>query len=223
MLMHEGTADPPAVDTAIVITGGEPADPSVALPAAFVIAADSGLDHAAALGLEADLVIGDMDSVDSGRLARARDDGALVDRHSPDKDATDLELALDAALERGAERVIVVGGGGGRLDHLLANALLLGSPRYRSMVMEWLTGRHRAWAVHDHAELHGRPGDLVTLLPVGGPACGVRTTGLRWRLAGEDLPPGTSRGVSNEMTGDRAAISVEAGTLLAIVTPGGEA
>ncbi len=205
-------------DTAIVITGGDPAATAPSPTPAFVIAADSGLEHAAGLGLTVDLVVGDMDSVDPEALAAAVAAGAEVEPHSPDKDATDFQLALDAAVARGARRVIVAGGTGGRLDHLLGNALLIASPRYSGVEIEWLAGPHRVVAVHGRADLAGRPGDLVTLLPVGGPARGVHTSGLRWKLDGEDLPPGTTRGVSNVMTASTATVEVGDGALLAIHT-----
>ncbi len=90
---------------------------------ALVIGADSGVEHAAALGRHVDIAVGDFDSVSPAALAAAEAAGAEVLRHPPDKDATDLELALDLAVARGARRITVVGGHGGRFDHCLANAL----------------------------------------------------------------------------------------------------
>ncbi len=72
--------------------------------------------------------------------------------------------------------------------------------------------------VHDRLDLDGAPGDLVTLLAVGGPATGVTTTGLRWPLLGETLTPGSTRGVSNELAAATATVSVESGALVAIHT-----
>ena len=93
-----------------------------------VIAADSGLDHAHAPRRRGRLVVGDLDSVDPETLAAAELAGTTVERHPAAKDATDLELALLAARDRGAREIVVVGGHGGRLDHFLANALLLATP-----------------------------------------------------------------------------------------------
>src|SRR4051812_23931915 len=111
---------------ALVIAGGDaPAPIDAGLAAApLVIAADSGVGHALALGLTVDLVIGDLDSAAPDDVERAIAAGARVDRHPADKDATDLELALDAARELGATEITVLGAGGGRLDHLLANLLV---------------------------------------------------------------------------------------------------
>ncbi len=201
----------------LIVAGGPPPD-LAELPAApdVVVAADGGLAHALALGLRVDLVIGDMDSVTEADLRVAEARGARVERHPRDKDKTDLELALDAAVADGASSVLVLGGAGGRLDHFLANALVLASPAYRHVEIDALVGGARIAVIRDRRTLRGRPGDLLSLLPVGGPACGVRTAGLAYVLAGEDLQPGTTRGVSNVFAAETAAVELLSGTLLAI-------
>jgi thiamine pyrophosphokinase len=205
----------------VVVSGGGPPDPDAAagLPArAFVVAADSGLDHARDLGLAVDVVVGDLDSVSAAGLEAATAAGTAVERHPEAKDATDLELALDVAVARGVRRVVVLGPGGGRLDHLLAGAALLASPRYARVDVEARLGPARLLVVRPGpaTSIAGRPGELVTLLPVNGPAVGVTTEGLLYPLRDEDLAPGSTRGVSNEMLGDRAAVSVRAGVLVAV-------
>jgi thiamine pyrophosphokinase len=205
--------------TVVVLAGGDAVDPSTlgVLPQPdFVIAADSGVRHAAALGLHVDLVVGDLDSVTADELDAAVAAGATVERHPTDKDATDLELALSAARDRGARRIVVVGIGGGRLDHFLANALVLASPLFAAARVEAVVGPARVTVVHDEATLDGSPGDVVTLLPVGGPATGVRTKGMRFALDGERLEAGTTRGVSNVLTSTDATVSIDAGTLLVV-------
>jgi len=164
---------------ALVFTGGDPPDSGdredlhdLAI-GAIVIAADSGLDHAYRLGHRVDVVVGDFDSVDPAALSAAERAGATIERHPPAKDATDLELALVAAQAAGVERVVVVGGAGGRLDHFLANALLLASDDFAALHIEARLGGARVHVVRDQIELAGSPGDLVTLLPVGGPASSI--------------------------------------------------
>jgi thiamine pyrophosphokinase len=208
---------------AVVVGGGGP--PAVAAADLgplgrdpVVIAADSGLDGARRLGLAVDLVVGDMDSVDAAALAVAEAAGTPVERHPAAKDATDLDLALDAALARRPGRVVVVTGAGDRFDHALAVALSLATPRLAAVPVEAWIGAARLWVVRPGAPatLSGQPGTLVSLVPAHGPARGVRTTGLRYPLAGEDLPAGTTRGVSNEMAADRATVELHGGVLLAI-------
>jgi thiamine pyrophosphokinase len=183
-----------------------------------VVAADSGLDLARRLGVPVDLVVGDFDSADPEAVAAAAD-GARLERHPADKDATDLELALDAVAGLGRSPVVVVGGAGwDRLDHLVANVLLVASPRYAPLRLRWWVKGAEVSPVHGRLDVAGAPGDLLTLLAVGGPAAGVTTTGLRWPLLGETLLPGSTRGVSNELTAATASVTVEAGALVAVLT-----
>ena len=211
----------------VVVAGGDRAiDAVLALPSdARVVAADSGVDYAHAIGLHVDVAIGDFDSMSPEGLARAEAEGARIERHPAAKDQTDLELALDEALRLGATDIVVLGVGGGRLDHLLANMLLLASPRFGGCRIVAFDGSARVHVVHG-----GRPttplpaevGEIVTLLPVGGVASGITTEGLLYPLRGESLPPGTSRGVSNVIAQAPATVELEDGTLLAVFPGQGE-
>jgi thiamine pyrophosphokinase len=185
----------------------------------FLIAADSGLDHARALGLHVDLVVGDLDSVSPDALADAEATGVSVERHPTAKDAIDTELAIEAALARGAGRIVVVGGGGDRLDQLLGGLFVLTHPMLRAAVVEaWIGAAYvRALQGPASADLDGPAGDYVSLLPVHGPADGVGSDGLRYPLRGETLHAGSSRGVSNEFVGSPACVSLERGSLLIVV------
>jgi thiamine pyrophosphokinase len=208
--------------TAVVVAGGDPPSPHAAddLPAdAYVVAADSGLDVAVSLGLRADLVVGDLDSVSELALASARHAGTTIERHPVAKDRTDLELALGHALAVGPARVVVIGGAGGRFDHVLANVLQLAHEDYGDVAMEARYGTARITVVRggrgEHV-LRGRAGSLLTLLPVLGPARGVTTVGLVYPLHDDDLPAGTARGVSNELEGLVAGVALREGVLLAV-------
>lgn len=207
--------------TVIVLAGGEMAPLERPLPAAdLVIAADSGLDHAVGAGIAVDLVIGDLDSVSADALAAARAAGVAVEQHPPDKDATDLELALAAAVRHGAAHIVVLGGGGGRIDHLLANAMLLASPAWADIDIEWHVDSAHILAIRTEATLTGKPGDLLTLLAIGEPADGVTTEGLAYELSDDVLLASSTRGVSNTFTGSQARVTVRTGILLAIHLPG---
>lgn len=214
------TRTPPAT-TVIVVAGGDPPVPAdlAGLPRdAVVIGADRGVAYAEQLGLPVTLAIGDFDSVPVDVLDRVAAGGAEIRRYPAEKDATDLELALDAAVELNPERVVVLGAHGGRLDHQLANLLLLASPRYKAVRMQARMGGAVMNAIHDTAALTGRPGEVLSLIPVHGPAIGVSTSGLLYPLVGEDLPAGMSRGVSNVFIETTATVSVKSGTLLAVQT-----
>ena len=183
---------------------------------AAVIAADSGLEAALKLGLDVAAVVGDMDSVDPAVLAAATEAGVPVERHPEAKDATDLALALDAALARHPERVVVVTGAGDRLDHTLSLAQLLASPRTAGVEVEAWIGNAHLSVIRDVTMLRGEPGDLVSLVPLHGPALGIVTEGLLYPLRGEDLPVGSTRGVSNELAAPEASVRLRSGMLVAV-------
>jgi thiamine pyrophosphokinase len=212
---------------AIVLAGGDPVEPNLStlLPRdAVVIAADSGLHQAELLGLHVDYVVGDFDSADPDAVERARVAGAVIERHPAEKDATDLELALDVARDQGAQKITVVGGAGGRLDHLIANFMLLASSRFADLEIDARPGDAYVAVVQGGRPprpVTGRPGSLVTLLPIGGDACGITTVGLQYPLQDATLRPGTSRGVSNVLIGTEGSVALDIGTLLAIQPEGG--
>jgi thiamine pyrophosphokinase len=209
--------------SAIVVCAGGPV--RRALPAfdpdAVVIAADSGAVEAERLGLRTDRLVGDLDSAPADVVARLEAAGAAVDRFPADKDASDLELALEAAVDGGAERVVVLGGDGGRLDHLLGTAFLLASERWSGVEIDAVLGAALVHVVRGDRRLTGAPGELISLFAVGGPANGVTTTGLRWELSDDTLLPGSTRGLSNVFVEANAMVAVRDGVVLAI-RPGAE-
>jgi thiamine pyrophosphokinase len=207
----------------VVFGGGSPPSPRAIerLPAgALVVAADSGYDHARAHGIDVDELVGDLDSISPDALEAAKAAGVPIDLYPAAKDATDLALALLTARDAGAVHITVVAGDGGRLDHLLTGLLALADPALADAVVEAWIGDAWVRALHGpgRAEIHGRPGELVTLAAVGGSAIGVRTEALVYPLHDETLEPGSTRGVSNVLETTEATVSLEEGTLL-IVQP----
>lgn len=195
----------------------------------LVVAADGGARHAAPLGVRIDRWVGDGDSIDPGDLDALAAAGVSIQRAEPDKDESDAELALLAAIADGVDAVTILGAlGGVRFDHALANVGLLGHPALAGRPA-WLYDQRAArislLAAPDGAggavarDFEGRPGDLVSLVPDSASAAGVTTSGLRFPLAGEPLVLGRTRGVSNVRTGRVARIALESGRLLVIETP----
>ncbi|MYB25172.1 MAG: thiamine diphosphokinase [Acidimicrobiia bacterium] len=198
-----------------VVAGGEPPGRRLLgelAPPKLIVAADSGADVALGLGLRVDVVVGDFDSATPAAAAAAGERR----RFPTDKDATDLALALAEARDRGAASITLVGGAGGRLDHLLANVAAITAEELAEVRIDAAMGSARLWVVRRAETLRGAVGDLVTLLAHGGPATGVGTSGLRWALAGETLEAGSSRGVSNVFEAREATVTLESGVILAI-------
>jgi thiamine pyrophosphokinase len=195
-----------------------------ATPGTLVIGADGGAGRALTAGVHVDLVVGDLDSLSGADLERLRAAGSTVERAARDKDESDTELALQAAIERGAAPITILGAlGGSRLDHELANLLLLAHPGLDGHDVSIMDGDTRAWRIgtaegRGRADIVGAPGDLLTLLPLAGPVDGVTTHELRYPLRAECLPPGPARGLSNELLAPTASVTTERGRLLVIHT-----
>lgn len=193
----------------------------------LVIAADGGWDKASSLGIMPDLLVGDADSLSAERFAELAAAGVPIERSPVAKDKSDAELALLAALARGASHVTILGAlGGKRFDHALANVGLLGlpGPGEVEVVLLDATTRVRLLRAPDaeggsaRCDLPGEIGDLVSLLPLGGPASDVTTEGLLYPLDGETLPPGPARGLSNVRIAPAASVTLRRGSLLVIET-----
>jgi thiamine pyrophosphokinase len=195
---------------------------------ATIVAADGGARHASALGLRIDRWVGDGDSLGEAAIAELVAAGVPVDRVPPDKDQSDTELAIRAALELGASSITVLGAlGGPRADHAIANLILLSMPALVGLDVRLLTADLRARLLRapgpdgspSRVQLDGRAGDLVSLLPVGGDAVGITTTGLAYPLDDEPLLDGRTRGLSNRRTAPLATVTLREGRLLVVETP----
>ncbi len=186
-----------------------------------VIAADGGAGSLDRLGVRPDLLVGDLDSIDLLLLDRLEAGGTRVERHPIDKEASDTELAVAAAFDAGASAVVVLGAmGGARIDHEIANLLLLADASLAGRDIRVVRGGTQVRPLHagGRIRLAGGVGDLVTLLPVGGAVGGVTTEGLRWPLVAATLEMGRSRGLSNEVIAAPASVHISNGTLLVIET-----
>jgi thiamine pyrophosphokinase len=185
--------------------------------ATALIAADGGVEHLLALDRQPDVVIGDLDSTGADLIDDLRAAGVEVLAQPEDKDESDLELALQYALDHYDQEIILLGALGGRLDQLLANVFLLLAPFLIGRPIKLVDGFQTAWILgQGENRIDGRRGDLVSLLPLSGDAQIKRTTGLAWPLADESLVQGLSRGISNRLTADTATVTLEDGTLLCV-------
>ena len=186
--------------------------------AGLVVAADGGSVTLERWGITPDVVVGDLDSLSTEKAEELRRRGAKIIPFPAHKDQSDLELALRHAIESGADDIVILGAFGGRLDHALANTLLLADPAYRGLGIRAIQGQAQVRAAQGPAELvlRGPVGSIVTLLPVRADAAGVRSRGLLYPLHGETLHFGRSRGLSNVVTKLPASVSLVTGILLVI-------
>ena len=185
-------------------------------PDDYIICADGGSRHALALNLKPDLVIGDMDSIQKGHWQRLKKSGISIELFPRDKNETDLELAVHRAIDMRPEQIVIIAGLGGRLDQTLGNISLLADSRLSSSNIRLDDGVEEIILCRDQAQIRGRSGDIVSLIPWQGIVTGVQTKDLKWPLTDESLYPDKARGVSNEMTGETASVSIRSGSLLIV-------
>lgn len=207
IVFAHGTLDPPPQLSELLAS------------AQLVVAADGGALHCRALGVRPQVILGDFDSLPAAELAAWQAEGVRTISHPVEKDATDLELALLYAQERGASEIAVLGGLGTRWDHSVANLLLGAHPQFAALRITFLQGRQRLFTFRGHTALTAQMGELVSLLPIGGDAIGVTTSGLKYPLTNETLKLGSSRGVSNVVKESSAEVHVTSGILLCILSP----
>jgi len=177
----------------------------------LIVAADSGLEAALAAGITPALVVGDMDSLSDSALLDQFPPERVV-RFSPDKDETDTEIGMRTLREGGCGDITIAGGAGGRIDHLLAIALLFerdAPPR------RWLTDREDIRLVEDAADFTGWEGATISVFPLGDRAGKMHSEGLHWPLDGLEFRRGYG-GISNRVVAGHVRITVGIGKLLVI-------
>jgi len=188
----------------------------LARPGDTILAADGGTDHILALGLAPSVIIGDLDSLTPDVRRLMEQFGTRLIQHPRDKNETDFELSLDYAVESGYREILIVAALGDRLDQTLGNLALLTSPRLSTVDISFDDGMEEAFFTRTSSQVRGLAGDLVSLIPWGGKVTGVITHGLRWPLRGETLYPYKTRGISNELLGGMASVSLKSGLLLIV-------
>jgi thiamine pyrophosphokinase len=208
----------------VVIFAGGTYQPGTASQKALVdadmlIAADSGAATALGLGYVPAYIVGDFDSLDKRLVEQLRARGSRIISAAVEKDETDTELAVQLAIEQGATQITLLGAlGGERFDHAIANVFLLAG--FDTVPIQIIDGSSTCWLLRGPGQtaIHGQIGDLLSLFPLAGDATGIRTQGLYYPLHDETLRFGKPRGVSNELTGEQAEVSLESGLLLVIHT-----
>ena len=208
---------------AVIVANGVPADPATDRkhipPDALIIAADGGVNYCRRLNLVPDVIIGDMDSLESDPATAAAFKNTEIIRHPARKDSTDLELAIRLALERGASSLIILGALGGRWDMSLGSLFLLALPELKKIPVKLIDGQQEIVLLSGKktAVFQGKPGDTLSLIPAGGNVSGITLEGLEYPLAKATLVYGTSQGISNVMQNEKASVSLESGILICVL------
>ena len=189
---------------------------NVAKSADFIICCDGGGNHAADIGIVPNMLLGDLDSINSAVLMQFEMQGVAVKRFSAEKDFTDLELAIEHAICQNPDKITILGGFGGRADHFLGNIHALITAAKAGVEAVLLDDGIKACVICSCTEIKQTNYNNISLIPLTTQVCGVTTCGLQYPLNGETLKIGSARGVSNKFAAPTATIGFTSGLLLII-------
>ena len=186
-----------------------------------IIAVDGALETAKRLSLEPTQIIGDFDTVSQETLQQfQRESSAKWVRLVPEKDATDMEMALDKAMEAGCSEIAILGALGGRMDHELANIHLLYKAKQQGVRCEILDRQNRITVLTESTVLSKKElfGAYISFISLTTQVSGLTLKGFKYPLNGYCLTIGTSLGVSNELSMEEGQVIFEDGVLLCLET-----
>jgi thiamine pyrophosphokinase len=181
-----------------------------------VIAADGGWRLCRDLGVAAQVVIGDMDTLFPEEVEHARSQGSEVRRFPADKDQSDLELAIQAAHTMGARRLTILGALGGQWDHCLLNLLAPLSLCQRLDVWARLVtaGAEIYLLSAGRYLLREQPGTRTSLAALSSEVRGLSLRGMLYPLDGATLGREQTLGLANAVGQGDASIELAEGELL---------
>lgn len=182
----------------------------------YVICADGAAKYLMDLDTYPDLLVGDLDSINNDALEWIKKGKVNVKQFPVKKDMTDTELAIEFALEQSPNTITIIGAIGSRMDHSLANIMLLYKIHKMGVRARVINEVNDITITDSNIKIAGKVGQTISIIPIDGAVKGVTLDGLEYPLIDHDIIMGSSLGVSNRLVKDTATISVKEGTLLVI-------
>lgn len=185
----------------------------------YVVAVDGGLSAADGLGLWPDCIVGDFDTVPELLLERYRGKGIHFEKHKPEKDHTDTELALLYSLSLPeVSDIVLLGGLGRRFDHTFGNVQILLHGLEKGIPCRMVDAYNRISLLDHPVEIEKSQvwGHYISLIPFTEQVKGVTLTGFKYPLTEANLTQGNSLGISNELVLERGYIGIKEGILIYI-------
>lgn len=180
-----------------------------------IVCADGGYDYVIQAGFSPDILIGDLDSINADMLKSINKNIKII-KYPTEKDYTDTQLSINYAIENGADEIVIFGAIGNRLDHTIANILLLIELLNKGVKASIKNENNEVYIINKSIELKGQKDDLVSLIPIGAQVTGIYTQGLKYALCGSNIPLGNPLGISNVFLNQKVSIEIESGYLMVI-------
>lgn len=184
----------------------------------FIICADGGARHLHKIRKVPTMIVGDLDSIDEDVILQYKDQGVRFEKFPPKKDYTDMELAINYAIEFKPNELTIMGAIGSRLDHTMANIYMLVDIMKKGISCRMLNNKNEIRVISDTIEIRCNDDLNVSLIPLTEKVEGICLTGFEYPLDNETLYMGQSRGVSNKLKSLIGNISIKNGLLAVIVS-----
>lgn len=182
----------------------------------LLIGCDGGTKYLLFLGYKPHAIVGDMDSLSIEIKSKLKNHPVEYIKYPIKKDNTDAELALLYAIKHGCKEIIITGILGTRIDHMLATILMFFQKQFSKLQIKIIEGNQDIFLVHKKISIEGKKGDTVSLIPLTEKTTGITTKNLEYKLSNLTLPFGTTRGISNVLTTNKAEISLKKGVLIVV-------
>lgn len=182
----------------------------------LIICADGGSEHALKAGITPNVIVGDLDSASPETVAVFKEQDIPFIEYPTVKDKTDTELAIDYAVAKGYNEILLLGCFGSRVDHTLANIMLLASLAQKGIKVRAVDENNDLYVCLDNVEILGEPGDYVSLIPLTAEVIGVTTHNLAYKLENATLSLGSTLPLSNRLSQTKGIVEIKDGILLVI-------
>lgn len=182
----------------------------------LIICADGGSEHALKAGITPNVIVGDFDSASPETVAVFKEQDIPFIEYPTVKDKTDTELAIDYAVAKGYNEILLLGCFGSRVDHTLANIMLLASLAQKGIKVRAVDENNDLYVCLDNVEILGEPGDYVSLIPLTAEVIGVTTHNLAYKLENATLSLGSTLPLSNRLSQTKGIVEIKDGILLVI-------
>lgn len=186
----------------------------------YIICADGGIYLLQKLNIKPDMFLGDFDSCNFDEIEKSGflDECKDIKKFKIEKNATDTHIAVDFAMEKGFGDITLIGALGGRIDHSLANVMLLKYMIEKGVKGTILNEKNKVFLTDKSITIPPEHGRRLSLVPLTEKVCGLSLKGLKYPLDGFTLELGDTRAISNEFTCENAEITFEKGLLLVITS-----
>lgn len=183
----------------------------------FILSADGGTDYCVELGIIPDLVIGDLDSISPKTLDILKKKEVPINVFPIKKDKTDSQLSIEYLMDKGAEEITIIGAIGSRIDHTLANILLLKTIKDKGIKGKIVHNNNIIYIIDDELIMDKKNGYFVSIIPIESKGVLVSLKGFEYNLSKVKIDFASTLGVSNFVIDEKGYIKVHEGDRKSVV------